>query len=217
METKIWNLIVMGPPGSGKGTQARLLVERLGLAHLEAGNILRDYVASKGPRAAEIDAYMQAGKLVPTDFLLELLEEKLKGLKSEQGTVFDGYARRLPEAKAVEEKLIGINRQLDKVFLIKVDKEKTLARIKNRLNCRACDQVLILGVDVSSESEPCPKCGGELYHRQDDTMEKMQSRWEVFETETMESINYFKEKGILIEINGDQAIEDVYKEIISYL
>ncbi len=212
-----YNMVIIGPPGSGKGTQARLLAERLNMLHLEAGDILRDYVAAGGPRAKEVNDCMQAGELAPTDILMGILKGKIKELRPEQGVIFDGYARQVAEAQAVEEMLGEIGRKLDKVFYIKVDKATTIERISKRLTCKKCDATAILGTDVQSADEPCPKCGGELYRREDDTPEKLSKRWETFEDETRESIEYMRGQGLVVEINGGQGIEEVYQEIIGKL
>jgi len=213
----VLNLVIIGPPGSGKGTQANLLSERLNLEHLEAGDILRDYVAAGGPRAAEVNECMQTGKLAPTEILLGILKEKLAVLPAARGVIFDGYARQIAEAKAVESMLADIGRRLDKVLYLKVDRADTIERIGKRLTCKKCDKTLILGVDVKSADEPCPKCGGELFRREDDSPEKIGKRWETFEEETKESIAYFRAQDLIAEINGDQPIEDVYGEIIARL
>jgi len=211
------NIFVIGPPGCGKSTQASLLAERMNMYCMESGQILRDYVAAGGPRAAEMDGYLAGGNLVPSDFLIEVLKEKIQAVPADKGLVFNGYIRRLIEAQTVQKLLTEMGRQIDAVFFLKVDKEQTIERISNRRTCEVCKTPFTVGKDVASENAPCPRCGGALARRNDETVEKLQERWREFENETMQSIEYFRAQGLVKEINGMQPIEDVYREIVGYL
>jgi len=214
----MFNIIITGPQGSGKGTQAKFLAEELNLEHIEAGRLLRGLVDAGGVLGKKISEYLLAGTLVPTPILInEVLKPRLEQVAQERGIVFDGIPRRLVEALALEEMIALIGRKITHVFYIQISEEETYLRLGKRLTCRKCNQPLIAGVDVGGVADQCPHCGGELYQREDDTKKSIQKRLEVFQKETMLVIEHFRGKSLVHTINGAQSIPKVHQDIMAVM
>ncbi len=212
------NIIITGPQGSGKGTQAKLLAKRYNLEHIEAGNLLRELVERGGSLGQKIDHYLLKGTLVPTRILInEVLKPRLAKVSPEKGMVFDGIPRRLREAKALEKILSSLGRKITYVFYIEISEKETYERLGKRLTCRGCSRPLILGVDIISLQEKCPHCGGGLYQREDDTEMAIKKRLQVFHRNTIPVIEYFQKKNLVVRINGEQSIEKVQEDIVAVI
>lgn len=211
----VLNVIIFGPQGAGKGTQAKLLAHKYNLEHLEAGRILRDIVSKGGELADKISDYLVKGLLVPTDFLFrEVLKPKLGKVDIKKGLVFDGVPRRLEEALLCERLLAEMGRKINYVFYIKISEKETYQRLGKRLTCRQCKRPFISGVDVESIKEQCPQCGGKLYQRDDDTRAAIAQRLRVFKEETLPVIKHYRKKGVLFKIDGEQSIDQVHLDIV---
>lgn len=210
------NIIIFGPQGAGKGTQAKLLAQRLDLVHIEPGRLLRDIVRRGGKVAKGINDYLVRGALVPTDFLLEkVLKPKISvAVEKEKGLIFDGAPRRLNEALMLEGLLRELGREITHVFYLKIRKEESYRRLGKRLTCRQCKRPLILRIDVDTPNQKCPYCRGELYQRADDTRKGIKRRLSIFKKETLPVIEFYRQKGILIEIDGEQLISKVHLDIV---
>jgi len=214
----MFNIIITGPQGSGKGTQAKLLAEELNLEHIEAGRLLRELVEAGGALGEKINQYLLAGTLVPTPILInEVLKPRLEQVAQGRGIVFDGIPRRLVEALALEEMLALLGRKVTHVFYVQISEEETYLRLGKRLTCRKCNQPLIAGVDVKNIQDQCPHCKGELYQREDDQKMAIKKRLEVFRKETMPVIEHFRQKNLVRVINGAQSIPKVHQDILAVM
>jgi adenylate kinase len=215
-------IIIFGPQGSGKGTQAQLLAEKFDLEHIEPGDMLRTLVEHGNGLAKKVDKIIhQKGSLVPTDLIIRMIKLRIQSLGLNQGIIFDGAPRRLEEAKLLEKILQEHGRSISRVFFIYISPQETVKRLSKRWICKVCDKPLIMGKDISyrlkSGLRKCPFCGGEIYQRKDDTPGGIRKRLATYQKETLPVVDYFREKGILIEINGEQLIKKVHKDIISFL
>jgi adenylate kinase len=209
------NIIVIGPQGSGKGTQAELLAKKYNLEHLDVGGTLRELSKIDSPLGKEIYNTLNVSKgLIPDEVLFKVLRMKLASLPREQEVIFDGAPRTLGQARKLEELLKEFGRKFDKVFFINISPEESLKRISNRWMCQKCKSILVMGQDVQSSDDKCPKCGGDIYQREDDTPEGVRKRLAVFEKETMPVVEYFKDKGIVFEVNGEHEIGNVFNKIV---
>lgn len=212
------NIIILGPQGSGKGTQAELLAQKYDLEHIDIGGTLRQIAKMETPLGKKIYTIQNISKsLVPNEILKKILRLKIASLNREKGVVLDGVPRTLEQARFLEDLLFEFGRIIDRVFLIKVSTAESLNRIAKRWNCRQCKSILIMGKDIENNKDKCPKCGGEIYQREDDTPEGVKKRLEIFEQETMPVAEYFRQKGKLIEVNGEKSVQEVFSEIMKCL
>jgi adenylate kinase len=212
------NIIILGQQGSGKGTQAEMLAQKYNLEHIDMGKALREVAKSDTPLGREIYSIQNVTKtLVPSRILREVLHIKLGSLPREQGVVFDGVPRTMDQLEYVEGAAREFGRKIDKVFFVNIPESESTARISKRWICQKCKAVLIMGKDVQNEKDQCPICDAPIAQRKDDTPEGIQIRLRIFREETMPVINYYKEKGLLVEIDGRQPIEKVFKDIEKYV
>ena len=212
------NLVVLGPQGSGKGTQAEKLAQKFSLEHIDMGKSLREVALLETSLGKEIHEIINVKKELVSDKILKaVLHIKLAGLSREKGIVFDGVPRNTEQAQYFEEALLEFGRKISKVFIINLSEKESIGRISKRRVCSKCKSVYILGKDIKDENEPCAKCGGNIIIRPDDSEEGVRKRLGIFGEETMPVINYFKEKGLVEEIDGDQSIEKVFEKILGKL
>lgn len=209
----------MGPQGSGKGTQVRLLANEFNLQIFETGDILRKIAKQDTPLGRKINEIInKKGEIVPWDMMKEkVLTQKLNELDRKKGTVFDGTPRILEEAIFWEGKLKETRRKIDYIFYISISREESIKRLSIRKLCKKYAHPLIVGKDIKEKDTKCPICGSEVYRREDDTPEKILKRLEWNKKLLDPVIKYYKSKNMLIEINGEQSIENVHKEITSYI
>ena len=206
----------MGPQGSGKGTQARLLAEKFDLQIFETGSVLRKIAGEDTEIGRKINEIMHVkGNIVPWDIMKEkILGQKLDELDENRGIIFDGTPRIIEEAEFWEKKLKEVDRKIDYVFYINIPKERSVKRLSVRKLCRKNNHPLIVGKDIKEEDTKCPICGSEVYRREDDTPEKILKRLQWSKELLSPVIEYYKNKGLFIEINGDNAIEEVNQEVL---
>jgi len=208
------NLIVLGPQGSGKGTQAELLTKKYNLEHVNMGGMLRQVAKQVTPLGKKIDKIINVERtLIPNDILKEVLRLEIESLNREQSLIFDGVPRTLKQVSDFEEVLLQTGRKINKLIYINVSEDESIKRISKRWMCEKCRQVLIMGKDVKSPDDQCPTCESRIMQRADDTLEGVNKRLEIFHNETVPVIEYFREKGLMVEINGEQAMEEVFKDI----
>jgi len=209
--------IILGPPGSGKGTQSNLLVEKLGLDYVGSGNLLRKKKKEKDFTGKKIGQVIDAGNLVPTPVVFKLwLDqfEKLKSKKKLKGIVFDGSPRKILEAYLIDESLQWYEWDKNvKIFFIKISAKESFNRLTKRRQCKKCGRI-IPWIGDFKKLKVCDQCGGELFVRADDSIESIKKRIEGYKKETTKAVNYYKKQGKLIEINGEQGIKEVFQEII---
>jgi adenylate kinase len=211
------DLILLGGPGSGKGTQAELIQEKLGLTHISSGELFRENINNKTELGVLAKTFIDQGKLVPDDITIEMIRERLKEPDVKKGVLFDGFPRTIPQAEALDDLLTSLNRKIDFVINLAVPEDEIVRRLSGRLICRECQ------VPFHKEFNPfkiCPheKCMGEhLYQREDDQPETVRARLEVFHNQTAPLIAYYQERCKLITVDGEGAVEEVFKAISEIL
>jgi adenylate kinase len=212
------NLVILGPQGSGKGTQSEMVAQKYEAEHFDTGKLLRQISKTDTPLGKEIhEIVIEKKELVPSKILREILHLRLNDLQREQSIVFDGVPRNTEQARYFEEALQEFGRKLDKVFFINISEEESIKRISKRWICKKCRKILIMGKDIKNHSEVCPKCGNEIAQRADDTPEGVKKRLGIYQKETIPVLDFFKKEGLLVEINGEQSIKKVFEDIIKIL
>jgi adenylate kinase len=212
------NLVILGPQGSGKGTQAEKLARKFNLEHIDMGKFLREVAKQDTPLGREVYNIQNVSRtLVPSRILEEVLSMKINSLPREQGVLFEGVPRNVDQAEYFEKAMLESGRHIDKVIVINISKEESFRRISKRWVCKKCRKVLIMGEDIGKPEDKCPDCGGEVIQRKDDVREGIETRLKIFEEETKPVIEYFDKKRLAININGEQAQEEVFGEILSKL
>jgi adenylate kinase len=208
------NIIVLGPQGSGKGTQAEKLAQKYNLEHIDMGKYLREVAKLDTPLGKEIWQIQNVTKtLVPSRILEQVLHMKLQELPREQDIVFDGVPRTPDQMEYFNTAVQESGRKLDAVILISIPEEESIKRICKRWTCKS-GHPLIMGVDIQSEKDKCPIDGSDIFQRKDDTPEGVRTRLKIYHDETTPVIDYYKNRGLLIEIDGQQSIGDVFKSVI---
>ncbi len=207
------NLILIGAPGAGKGTQAKKIVEKYGIPHIATGDILREAVAKGTELGKKAKEYMDRGELVPDEVVIGIVKERLKRPDCEKGFLLDGFPRTLKQAEALDEMLEELGKKLDAVIYIDVPEEEVVRRIVNRRTCRNCGAVYHLIYAPPKEPNKCDKCGGELYQRDDDKEETVRARFKVYMEQTSPLIEYYKKKKVLYSVDGTKTIDEVFDQI----
>jgi len=194
-----------------------MIARKFNLEHIDMGKTLRAVAKKDTPLGKEIYNIQNITKtLVPSRILREVLSLKLNSIAREQGIIFDGVPRTLDQTEYIEEMMQEVGRHIDKVIFINVSEEESLKRISKRRVCHDCRKVFILGKDIQ-EGDKCSKCGGEIFQREDDTSGGIKKRLEIFKTETTPVLEFYRQKGMLVEIDGNQTIEKVFEDIVNIL
>ncbi len=210
-------VVLLGPPGAGKGTQGKLLRDRFEACQISTGDILRKAVADKTPLGKEAESYLSRGELVPDDVIVRLVGERLKQKDCANGFVLDGFPRTLPQAESLEGILKTMALPLDAVLSIQVPHDVIVKRLAGRRNCQNCGASYHVNFDPPSNGETCDRCDGGLQQRDDDREETITTRLRVYESQTAPLANYYRERGKLREINGVGKVEDIQKRVIEAL
>ena len=210
-------VVLLGPPGAGKGTQAKLLQERLAACQISTGDILRKAVADQTPLGKEASAYIDRGALVPDVVIVNLVAERLKGRDCEAGFILDGFPRTIPQAKSLNEILTKMGLGLNRVLSVKVPKEVIIQRLAGRRTCRSCGALNHAVFSPPKKEGVCDRCVGELFQRDDDREETVAHRLSVYETQTAPLVDFYRRKGILQEIDGVGEIDDIRERVIKAL
>ena len=206
-------LILLGAPGSGKGTQAERLAQATGLVHISSGDLFRQ-AAKEGTELGKLaQSYMEKGLLVPNEVTIKMILERIA--ESSQGFILDGFPRTTEQAQALDIALAEV--PIDKVIYINVPQEELLSRLGERWICRQCETPYNLVSSPPKVAGKCDLCGGELYQRPDDNRETVQKRLEVYFAQTIPLISYYQERGKLAEIDGGKTIEEVSEELLALL
>lgn len=205
------NIVLLGAPGAGKGTQAAKLVEKYGFAHISTGDMLRAAVKNQTPLGLEAKKYMDAGDLVPDEVVIGLVKERLQDADTADGFILDGFPRTSTQAVALDSELSSLERPLDAALLVDVDKEVIIKRLTSRRMCRDCGYI---GSDADAT---CRKCNGEMYQRDDDNEATVRNRLDVYESSTAPLIDYYRGCELLKEIDGDRDPQVVFDAIVSTL
>ena len=210
-------VVLLGPPGAGKGTQAKLLRDRFEACQISTGDILRKAVADKTPLGREAEGYLNRGELVPDDIIVRLVGERLKQTDCAKGFVLDGFPRTLPQAQSLEGILKEMALPLDGVLSIQVPHDVIVQRLAGRRNCQNCGALYHVNFDPPRNGETCDRCDGRLQQRDDDREETITTRLRVYESQTAPLASYYRERGNLREINGVGRVEDIQKRIVEAL
>jgi adenylate kinases len=209
-------IILFGPPGVGKGTQAKLLVEEFHSAHTSTGDLLREAVKKQSPLGLKAAQFMEAGNLVPDDVVIGLIEEVLTPEEAQENFILDGFPRTLPQAKALDALFEKLNIRLDGVISLLADNDEIVKRLDQRRLCRGCGRIYALG-RIGENAATCIRCGGQLYQREDDKPGPVRRRLEVYQQQTKPLIDYYRETERLVSIDGTHEIGYVHKQLLDYL
>jgi adenylate kinase len=204
-------IVLLGAPGSGKGTQARLLAERYNIPEITTGDLLREAVVSTSTLGRQAKIAMDAGHLVGDDIVLGIIQDRILRPDARNGFILDGFPRSLPQAEALDQLLGGVGRSLDLALLLAVDVDALLQRLVGRRTCLSCGQVYNVFYSPPHIDGRCDACGGRLRHRADDNEETIGNRLRVYETQTFPVIDYYKVQGKLRTVQGVGEIPDIFK------
>ncbi|MCQ6268424.1 adenylate kinase [Fictibacillus sp. WQ 8-8] len=206
-------LVLMGLPGAGKGTQAEQIVEQYGIPHISTGDMFRAAIKEGTPLGLKAKSYMDSGNLVPDDVTIGIVRERLAKDDCEKGFLLDGFPRTVAQAEALEEILRDLERQIDYVLNISVDTDKLMQRLTGRRVCPECGATYHVIFNPPKVDGKCDKDGTELIQRKDDNEETVRTRLEVNMEQSKPLLDFYKEKGYLKNIDGDQEINKVYNDI----
>ena len=205
------NIVLLGAPGAGKGTQAAKLVEEFATPHISTGDILRAAVKNQTELGKKAKGYMDAGDLVHDSLIIDLMDERLREPDCEKGFILDGFPRTTAQAVALDDMLVRLERPLDAALLVDVDPEVIIKRLTERRCCKEC------GYIGTAADATCPKCGGEMYQRDDDNETTVRNRLDVYAKSTSPLIDYYKGKGLLKSVDGDRPVDTVYVDVKALL
>jgi len=208
-------IILLGPPGAGKGTQAKSISVALGIVHISSGDLLRDNQERGTELGTVARSYMQQGLLVPDELIIGMIEERIQYPDAEDGYVLDGFPRTVEQAGALETALEKRGQRINKVANILVSREELILRLGGRWICRQCQTPYHEVNSVPKTKGVCDECDGELYQREDDVPEAVSRRIQVFEEQTAPLIRYYSEKGNLVDVKGEGDIDRVRKSLLS--
>lgn len=206
-------LVFLGPPGAGKGTQAALLAQECNLAHIASGDLFRQAVAREDELGRKVKDYLGKGLLVPDELAIALILRALKELPQGQGFILDGFPRTLEQARALDAALDREGVSLDYAVYIEVSEEELLRRLTGRWTCRQCQAPYNERTSPPKVPGRCDRCGGELYQRPDDREDVIKQRLQVYLTQTAPLLDYYKEKGKLISVEGGGEVAEVAERI----
>jgi len=211
-------LVLVGPPGAGKGTQAQFIAEHLSVPKISTGDIFRANVSSATPLGLQAKAYMDRGDLVPDDVTIDMVRFRLQEPDASQGFLLDGFPRTVPQAQVLDDILSETDgSKLDVVLELVVDSEEVVRRLSGRRTCRTCNHVWHLDFDPPTVEGTCDLDDGELYQRDDDQAETIQNRLEVYELSTAPLVNYYAGRGVLVGIDATGPVDDVTERAIDAL
>ena len=210
-------LIFLGAPGVGKGTQADLIAEKFGRPKISTGDILREAVRNKTPMGVQAKACMDRGQLVPDSVVVGIVRDKLAEPSCAKGFLLDGFPRTVPQAEELAAMLRAGGLQLDRVINVSVSREDIVRRLTGRRSCPKCQAVFHVEFTPPKRAGFCDRCGGELMQRSDDTRETVENRLAVYEEQTAPLVAYYRQRGMLSDVNGAGKVEQVQQRVVELL
>jgi adenylate kinase len=211
------NIVMLGPPGAGKGTQAALLSERLGTPHVASGDLFREALREETELGLTAKSYMERGELVPDEVTIAMVRERLGRPDCDDGVILDGFPRTIEQAKALEGILAEQEKRLDVALFIDAEEEELVRRLSSRWTCRNCQAVYNVISNPPAEEGKCDVCGGELYQRADDRPETVRNRIVVYRDQTSPLVEYYRDEGLLVTVKSEGGIESVQEKILEAL
>jgi adenylate kinase len=213
------NMILLGPPGAGKGTQAEFLVSSLTVPHISTGDMLRAAVANKTGLGIKAKEYMDAGKLVPDELVVGIVRERLQQVDCGDGFLLDGFPRTIPQAEALDAAIAELGLLAPTVVNMEVADEELVRRLSGRRMCAKCNSIFHVSRDLVTVGDPCPQkgCDGEIYQRTDDQEDAIRQRLSVYKAQTEPLISYYADKGQLVRIDALGAVDEVNTRVSAAL
>lgn len=208
-----YDLILLGPPGAGKGTQASRIAADYGIPHISTGDMLRDAVKNQTPLGLEAKRYMDNGELVPDEVVIGIVKDRLQEPDTDRGFLMDGYPRTMPQAMALDETLRSLGRAVSKAVAILVDDEELVRRLTGRRICRQCQTPYHVVFNPPAVAGVCDRCRGELYQRDDDSEVTVRNRLEVYRRQTEPLLEYYQRQSVLARVDGGKQPDEVYEAI----
>jgi adenylate kinase len=210
-------IVLLGPPGAGKGTQAKLMLERTGMVHISTGDLLRAAVASGSALGQAAKGYMDRGELVPDALVTDMIRERLAPLGASPSFMLDGFPRTVAQAEALEQMLAAQGYPLDHVVSLDVPREELVRRLSGRRTCRRCNAMFHVLFDPPRHPGVCDRCGGELYQREDDGEDTIRARLDVYDRATAPLVAFYRGRSLLREVDGTGATGDVRDRVLAQL
>ncbi|MEN3306781.1 MAG: adenylate kinase [Micromonosporaceae bacterium] len=210
-------LVLVGPPGAGKGTQAEFIASHLAVPKISTGDIFRANVGQGTPLGVEAKRYMDAGQLVPDEVTINMVRDRLAEPDAADGFLLDGFPRTLPQAAALDKMLADLGTQLDLVMELVVDEDEVIRRITGRRQCRGCGKIWHVEFDSPTHEGVCDRCGGQLYQRDDDQLVVIEERLRVYQRDTAPLVDFYGGQGKLVGIDATGPVEDVTLRAIDVL
>jgi adenylate kinase len=211
------NIILLGPPGAGKGTQAKMMIDHYRIPQISTGDILRAALKERTPLGLKAKEYMDKGLLVPDEVVIDIIQARLKEADCRNGYILDGFPRTVAQAQALDKVLSAMNSGIDHVVSIDVEKGELIKRLTGRRTCRQCGRGYHAIFDPPLNKDLCDKCQGELYQRDDDNEDTVRNRLEVYDSQTFPLIQYYKEKNLVRSIDGQGGIQQIFDRIVQVL
>jgi adenylate kinase len=210
-------LVLLGPPGAGKGTQAKMMVEKYQIPQISTGDILRQAVKDGTPLGKEAKTYMDQGELVPDGLIINLIKERIKADDCKEGYIFDGFPRTVAQAEALDNVLEGLSTKLDAVVSINVPEDEVVKRLSGRRTCKSCGTLYHIIYNSPTKEGICDKCGGELFQRDDDNEITIRQRLSVYQAQTSPLIEYYSKQGLVKAIPGTGELQEIFTAICDAL
>jgi len=210
-------IILLGPPGAGKGTQAKLIIEKYDIPQISTGDILRKSIKENSPMGLRAKTFMDAGQLVPDEVVIGIINERLTEPDCQNGFILDGFPRTVAQAEALTASLKEMGQDMDYVLDLKVKSEHLLSRLTGRRVCKNCGQMFHVEFSPPAQEGVCDKCGGDLYHRDDDKEETILNRFDVYSQQSAALESYYENSGRYQAFDGSRQMEEVTKDIFTAL